>query len=174
MAATPIPPRSARLGNAMSPIPVSGRILRSTVLVLAILAVATASGGEELDSSSLSPELRKHLVFGPAHAFVGPGVEFSVPSGMAFADAETATLLMKKYGNPTSGNEVGLVLSMMKDAHWFMVLEDMAGGHVSCVNAPPRAARTATRDVFAACGIRYATAKRLISGLRDAVTLFRN
>lgn len=60
---------------------------------------------------------------GPAQVDVGSTAEMKLPESMAFAGAADTRKLLERMGNPTNGDEVGLVIPRAEGQNWFIVYE---------------------------------------------------
>lgn len=61
-------------------------------------------------------------VAGPTHVRLGDIAEMTLPGGYRFADAEATQMLMEAMGNPSSGQEMGLI-APDGEGDWFIVFE---------------------------------------------------
>jgi uncharacterized membrane-anchored protein len=72
---------------------------------------------------------------GPLKASLGGVATIEVPAGYKFTDAAGTKRLLELNQNPTSGNEVGLIMPLReaggKDQDWFMLFEFHEVGYVS-------------------------------------------
>src|ERR1700735_3986855 len=60
---------------------------------------------------------------GPLTAKLGTIAEIQVPKGYLFADGNGARKFMELTHNPSSGNEVGLVVPQSDQESWFVLFE---------------------------------------------------
>lgn len=67
---------------------------------------------------------------GPLTVPLGAQAQLGLLEGQAFANAKDTQLLMEAMGNPTSGNEVGLVRPEAEDQDWILVFEHHPVGFV--------------------------------------------
>jgi len=67
---------------------------------------------------------------GPAKVSLGDKAEVDLPAGYLFADAAGAQKLMQMNGNPTSGQEMGLITPEAEDQSWFIVFEWAEAGFI--------------------------------------------
>jgi uncharacterized membrane-anchored protein len=96
------------------------------LLIVAVCAVAIGvpSGhAQNKDSKSKSRVLE-----GPARAKLKNVAEVAVPGGFIFLDGDTTRAMMKKSGQPVSGNEVGFLSPTNED--WSVIFEFSDVGYV--------------------------------------------
>ena len=65
---------------------------------------------------------------GPANAHIGDIAELSVPPGYVFLDGKTTQAMLKKEGEPVSGNELGFI--QPTNANWAVFFEFNDVGYV--------------------------------------------
>jgi len=96
--------------------------LRAATL-LAVLALALPTRSEDAPPKiAWTP--------GPAQVNVGATAEMALPESMAFAGAADTRKILERMGNPTNGDEVGLVIPKAEGQNWFIVYEYRKVGFV--------------------------------------------
>jgi uncharacterized membrane-anchored protein len=88
-----------------------------TVLFTAVTTVLLMSRLAAQDSSGSKP----HALAGPATAQLGNVAQIELPAGYAFFDGKTTRAMMESAGEPTSGNELGLLHPT--NAPWSVIFE---------------------------------------------------
>jgi uncharacterized membrane-anchored protein len=88
-----------------------------TVLFTAVTTVLLMSRLAAQDSSGSKP----HALAGPATAKLGNVAQIELPAGYAFFDGKTTRAMMESAGEPTSGNELGLLHPT--NAPWSVIFE---------------------------------------------------
>src|SRR6267378_2743058 len=97
-----------------------------TLFALAVGCIAFASSPLHAQSSDAKRKLG--LVQGPARAKLKDVAQLEVPEGYVFIDGNGLRALLKKAGEPTSGNEVGLLSPT--NHSWSVIFEFSAEGYV--------------------------------------------
>lgn len=87
------------------------------------LPAQEAVGGDTGDSGSVWVE-------GPQKVQLGDIASLDLSAGLSFADAQNTRILLEQAGNPTQGNEMGLVTPVDESAQWFIVFEWADVGYV--------------------------------------------
>ena len=122
-------------------------LLRIHGLFLAALMSATAAdkpAATDVDSSSITNGAKKRIqaaapsaesmfkdvtwVKGPASGEMKAHAAIKVPSGFLYTEGEGTRTVLKRFGNLTSGSEVGLLTAQSMD--WFVVFEFDSTGYV--------------------------------------------
>jgi uncharacterized membrane-anchored protein len=88
-----------------------------TILFTAVTTVLLMSRLAAQDSSGRKP----HALAGPATAKLGNVAQIELPAGYAFFDGKTTRAMMESAGEPTSGNELGLLHPT--NAPWSVIFE---------------------------------------------------
>jgi uncharacterized membrane-anchored protein len=69
-----------------------------------------------------------NILKGPATAKLGAVAQINLPAGFDFLDGATTRAMMKAYGEPVSGNELGLIEAT--NGHWSVIFEFSDIGYV--------------------------------------------
>src|SRR5262245_31533805 len=90
--------------------------------------------GACLGLAMLSPlhaqeDVKSHVTRGPAQVHLGDVAQINVPAGYAFVDAEGTRMLKRNWGEPVSGDEMGL-LRPPTNEHWSVIFEFDDVGYV--------------------------------------------
>lgn len=88
------------------------------IWIAAIAAVAA-------ESDSTNPKAKLNVVSGPGKAKLLNIAEINVPAGYVFFDGESTRQLLKSKGEPTSGSELGLMVSTNDDFSVFFDFSDV-------------------------------------------------
>ena len=67
---------------------------------------------------------------GPCQAKIGNIAEIQVPEGFVFTGASGTQTMLQLFENPTSGNELGMLMPSDENAMWFVVFEFDDCGYV--------------------------------------------
>ena len=86
-----------------------------------LVLIASSLGAQTADS-------KPQALAGPATANLDNIARLDVPAGYRFFDGKTTRALMKSAGEPTSGNEIGLLAPT--NEHWSVFFEFSATGYV--------------------------------------------
>jgi len=97
--------------------------MRRNVLIILLIAGFCLAG---LSSQAASSRYKK--LAGPANAKLGTQAQIDVPVGYEFLDGATTRALMKASGEPTSGDELGLLTPT--NADWSVLFEFNDTGYV--------------------------------------------
>ena len=112
-----------------------GVLRHSVVLVSAFLLPLSTAAQQQLADSKPAAKPQIHWQQGPTTATLGSNAQIKVPIGYRITDAEGTRALLEQMGNPTSGDEVGLLTPIpAKDAKggdWFVLFEFENVGYVS-------------------------------------------
>lgn len=100
----------------------AARLALPAALAVALALPARASADEEPPKVKWTP--------GPAQVDVGSTAEMALPESMAFAGAADTRKILERMGNPTNGDEVGLVIPKAEGQNWFIVYEYRKVGFV--------------------------------------------
>src|ERR1043166_6409686 len=96
------------------------------LLIVAVCAVAIGvPSGHAQNKESKS---KSRVLEGPARAKLKDVAEVAVPGGFIFLDGDTTRAMMKKSGQPVSGNEVGFLSPTNED--WSVIFEFSDVGYV--------------------------------------------
>lgn len=90
-----------------------------TILLVAVTTVLLASPLAAQDSPGKGK--KPHALEGPATAKLGNVAQIELPAGYAFFDGKTTRAIMESSGEPTSGNELGLLHPT--NAPWSVIFE---------------------------------------------------
>jgi len=105
--------------------------MQTQIAVSAAAAALLAFPSAQAQEKSENPEApRINWTAGPAQVDVGVKAEMRLPESMAFAGAEDTRRILERMGNPTNGDEVGLVVPKAQDQNWFIVYEYRKVGFV--------------------------------------------
>ena len=113
---------------------VLGVLRHPFVLVSAFLIPICAASQQSTDAK---PESKPAIQWqqGPVTASLGSYAQIKVPIGYRITGAEGTKIAMEEMGNPTSGDEVGLLTPTPtkddKGGHWFVLFEFDDVGYVS-------------------------------------------
>ncbi|MBI1842371.1 MAG: DUF2167 domain-containing protein [Verrucomicrobia bacterium] len=90
----------------------------------------TSAGKKRIQEARTAETMFKDVTWvkGPASGQMRSQAEIKVPSGFRYADGEGTRTVLKRFGNLTSGAEVGLLAPQSMD--WFVVFEFDATGYV--------------------------------------------
>jgi uncharacterized membrane-anchored protein len=105
--------------------------LNSFFLMALSLGVSILSGRaaeEPASGKSDSPIERLHWIKGPAKGELKGVAEIQVPDGFMFIGAKETRQILEAGGNPSSGNELGLLAPTSRV--WFVVFEFSSVGYV--------------------------------------------
>ncbi len=102
------------------------------LLTLATLVFAAPARGQEAEKPQDGPKLNWTL--GPAKGQLGDQAEIEIPKDYKFLDAAETQAVLRAFGNPTSGRELGLLAPVDKadpnEMKWLMVFEFNSVGYV--------------------------------------------
>ena len=100
---------------------------KSNSLILALCGLALAvSPLPGQDTKAKKFEVLK----GPATAKLGDVAQIELPDGYSFVDGKTTRTLLKSWGEPTSGRELGLLKPASTNDHWSVYFEYDETGYV--------------------------------------------
>jgi uncharacterized membrane-anchored protein len=95
--------------------------------LLMALCCAVAAKGAGRDDSPLS---KLNWLKGPVIATLGNVAQIQVPEGYNFLDGKGTRAMFKAFGEPTSGQELGLITPTNREARWSVVFEFSDIGYV--------------------------------------------
>lgn len=101
--------------------------IRNSLLPLLILVAPLGTFAAEVEKPAPEPDPIKWTV-GPGTGALGTQASIKLPEGYRFAGADDTRRIMSAMGNPTRGNEMGLV--MRDDADWFILFQYQDTGYV--------------------------------------------
>jgi uncharacterized membrane-anchored protein len=108
----------------MNPKTISAFTAKLFIVAASALAIASpAAHAQNTDSKSKS-----RVLAGPAQAKLKNIAEVAVPAGFVFLDGDTTRAMMKKSGQPVSGNELGFLSPTNED--WSVIFEFSDVGYV--------------------------------------------
>jgi uncharacterized membrane-anchored protein len=99
---------------------------RCKFYVLAVCALALTMAS--LPAQDAKPKSKLNILRGPAKAKLGDIAQLDVPTGYSFLDGKATRALLKAEGEPTSGQELGLLSST--NEHWSVIFEFSEVGYV--------------------------------------------
>jgi uncharacterized membrane-anchored protein len=103
----------------------------SPFFALALLALlASPALSQNAEAPPGQEPLHVQWTEGPAKVSLGDHAEVDLPAGYQFAGADDTRKLMERMGNPSSGNEMGLIAPSAEGTSWFVVFEWDAVGYV--------------------------------------------
>jgi len=92
--------------------------IRLVVITLTVLVHSTLSARAADDEGS-------DVLHGPALAVMGDIAEIQLPSGFIFLDGDQTRAMMRNYGEPVSGQEVGMIVPTNSDWSVFFDYADV-------------------------------------------------
>jgi uncharacterized membrane-anchored protein len=100
----------------------------SKITLFALAIGCTVITSSPLNAQTSDAKRKLGLIQGPARANLKDIAQVEVPEGYVFIDGNGLRLLLKKAGEPTSGNELGLLRPT--NHSWSVIFEFSADGYV--------------------------------------------
>jgi uncharacterized membrane-anchored protein len=109
-------------------------LVAASAAFLATVVLSTPLHAQDSEAESRARNLMARIqwVDGPTKGKLGIVAEVGVPAGCQFTDAQGSKLFMELTENPSSGDELGVLLCENKatDSHWFVLFSWDASGYV--------------------------------------------